>query len=76
MKRILVIKPLIYGIITLIVYNIIFKTELLFTKKDVTAFINYMQEKNDFLGTTNFVIWFVIIAALIITALNRMDKVK
>ena len=35
-----------------------------------------MNKKNDFLGATNFMIWLVIISALVVTALNKMDKVK
>lgn len=76
MKRILIIKPLIYGIFILVLYNILFKTELLFTNEDVSTFVSYMKERNDFLGTSNFMIWLVIISALVITALNKIDKVK
>lgn len=76
MKRVLLIKPLIYSIFILVAYYITFKTELLFTNKEVTTFISYMKEKNDFLGATNFMIWLVIISALVVTALNKMDKVK
>lgn len=76
MKRALLIKPLIYSIFILSAYYIIFKTELLFTNKEITTFISYMNKRNDFLGTTNFMIWLVIISALVITALNKIDKVK
>ena len=76
MKKILIIKTLIYGIFILVVYNILFKTELLFTNEDVSTFVSYMKERNDFLGTSNFMIWLVIISALVITALNKIDKVK
>ena len=76
MKRVLLIKPLICSIFILVAYYIIFKTELLFTNKEITTFISYMNEKNDFLGATNFMIWLVIISALVVTALNKMDKVK
>ena len=76
MKRIIMIKPLLYGIFILFAYHIVFKTELIFTNKEVETFVNYMEQRNDFLGTTNFTIWLVIISALIITALNRIDKVK
>ncbi|WP_299996906.1 hypothetical protein [uncultured Clostridium sp.] len=76
MKRIIMIKPLLYGIFILFTYHIVFKTELIFTNKEVETFVNYMEQRNDFLGTTNFMIWLVIISALIITALNRIDKVK
>ena len=76
MKRILIIKPLIYGIFILVLYNILFKTELFFTNEDVSTFVSYMKERNDFLGTSNFIIWLVIISALVITALNKIDKVK
>lgn len=76
MKRILIIKPLIYGIFILVLYNILFKTELFFTNEDVSTFVSYMKERNDFLGTSNFMIWLVIISALVITALNKIDKVK
>ena len=76
MKRILIIKPLIYGIFILVLYNILFKTELFFTNEDVSTFVSYMQERNDFLGASNFMIWLVIISALVITALNKIDKVK
>ena len=76
MKRIIMIKPLLYGIFILFTYHIVFKTELIFTNKEVETFVNYMEQRNDFLGTTNFMIWLVIIYALIITALNRIDKVK
>ena len=76
MKRVLLIKPLIVSIFTLVACYIIFKTELLFTNKEITTFISYMNEKNDFLGATNFIIWLVIISALVVTALNKIDKVK
>lgn len=76
MKRVLLIKPLIYGIFILLAYYIIFKTELFFTNKEVTTFISYMKEKNYFLGATNFMIWLVIISALVVTALSKIDKVK
>ena len=76
MKRVLLIKPLICSIFILVAYYIIFKTELLFTNKEVATFINYMNKRNDFLGATNFIIWLVIISALVVTALNKMDKVK
>ena len=76
MKRILIIKPLIFGIFILVLYNILFKTELFFTNEDVSTFVSYMQERNDFLGASNFMIWLVIISALVITALNKIDKVK
>ncbi|WP_195989814.1 hypothetical protein [Clostridium sp. D53t1_180928_C8] len=76
MKRILIIKPLIYGIFILVLYNILFKTELFFTNEEVSTFVSYMQERNDFLGASNFMIWLVIISALVITALNKIDKVK
>ena len=76
MKRILIIKPLICGIFILVIYNILFKTELFFTNEDVSTFVSYMQERNDFLGASNFMIWLVIISALVITALNKIDKVK
>ena len=76
MKRVLLIKPLIYSIFILVAYYIIFKTELLFTNKEVATFINYMNKRNDFLDATNFMIWLVIISALVVTALNKMDKVK
>ena len=75
MKRILIIKPLICGIFILVLYNILFKTELFFTNEDVSTFVSYMQERND-LGASNFMIWLVIISALVITALNKIDKVK
>ncbi|MBS4955488.1 MAG: hypothetical protein KHZ99_00350 [Clostridium sp.] len=76
MKRVLLIKPLICSIFILVAYYIIFKTELLFTNKEVATFINYMNKRNDFLDATNFMIWLVIISALVVTALNKMDKVK
>lgn len=76
MKRVLLIKPLICSIFILVAYYITFKTELLFTNKEVTTFIGYMNKRNDFLGATNFMIWLVIISALVVTALNKMDKVK
>ncbi|MCI9304092.1 hypothetical protein [Clostridium sp.] len=76
MKRIIMIKPLLYGIFILFAYHIVFKTELIFTNKEVETFVNYMEQRNDFLGATNFMIWLVIISALVITALNRIDKVK
>ena len=76
MKRVFLIKPLICSIFILVAYYIIFKTELLFTNKEVATFINYMNKRNDFLDATNFMIWLVIISALVVTALNKMDKVK
>lgn len=76
MKRVLIIKPLIYCIFALLAYNIIFKTELLFTNEDVTTFVSYLREKNNFLGATNFMVWLVIISALVITAINKIDKIK
>lgn len=76
MRRVLLIKPLIYSIFILLLYYFIFKTELFFTSKEVIEFLNYMKERNNFLGTSNFMIWLVIISALIITALNKIDKVK
>lgn len=76
MKRVLLIKPLICSIFILVAYYIIFKTELLFTNKEVATFISYMNKRNDFLDATNFMIWLVIISALVVTALNKMDKVK
>ena len=76
MKRVLLIKPLIYCIIALLAYTTIFKTELIFTNAEISTFVSYMQERNDFLGASNFFIWLVVISALVITALNRMDKVK
>lgn len=76
MKRVLLIKPLTCSIFILVAYYIIFKTELLFTNKEITTFISYMNKRNDFLGATNFMIWLVIISALVVTALNKMDKVK
>ena len=76
MKRVLLIKPLICSIFILVAYYIIFKTELLFTNKEVATFINYMNKRNDFLDATNFMIWLVIISALVVTALNKIDKVK
>ena len=76
MKRIIMIKPLLYGIFILFTYHIVFKTELIFTNKEVETFVNYMEQRNDFFFFFNFMIWLVIISALIITALNRIDKVK
>lgn len=76
MKRIIMIKPLLYGIFILFAYHIIFKTELIFTNKEIETFVSYMEQRNDFLGATNFMIWLVIISALVITALNKIDKVK
>lgn len=76
MKRVLLIKPLICSIFILVAYYIIFKTELLFTNKEVATFISYMNKRNDFLDASNFMIWLVIISALVVTALNKMDKVK
>ena len=76
MRRVLLIKALIYSIFILISYYIIFKTELFFTSKEVAEFLNYMKERNSFLGASNFMIWLVIISALVITALNKIDKVK
>lgn len=76
MKRVLLIKPLIYSILALLLYNILFKTELIFTSEEVSTFINYMQKRNTFLGASNFFVWLVIISSLVITTLNRLDKVK
>ena len=76
MKRVLLIKPLIYSILALLLYNILFKTELIFTSEEVSTFINYMQKRNTFLGASNFFVWLVIISSLVITTLNRFDKVK
>ena len=76
MKRVLLIKPLIYSILALLLYNILFKTELIFTNEEVSTFINYMQKRNTFLGASNFFVWLVIISSLVITTLNRLDKVK
>lgn len=76
MKRILIIKPLLYSIFILLAYYITFKTELFFTNEEVTTFINYMEQRNTFLGATNFMIWLVIISALVVTALNKIDAVK
>jgi hypothetical protein len=75
-KRVLLIKPLIYSILALLLYNILFKTELIFTSEEVSTFINYMQKRNTFLGASNFFVWLVIISSLVITTLNRLDKVK
>ena len=72
----LLIKPLIYSIFILLAYYFTFKTELFFTNKEVTTFISYMKERNSFLGASNLMIWLVIISALVITALNKIDKVK
>ena len=60
----------------LLAYYITFKTELFFTNEEVTTFINYMEQRNTFLGATNFMIWLVIISALVVTALNKIDAVK
>ena len=76
MKRVLLIKPLIYGIFILLAYYITFKTELFFTNEEVATFISYMEKRNDFLGATNFMIWLVIISSLAVTALNKIDKVR
>ena len=76
MKRVLLIKPLIYSILALLLYNILFNTELIFTSEEVSTFINYMQKRNTFLGASNFFVWLVIISSLVITTLNRLDKVK
>ena len=67
---------LLYGIFILLAYYITFKTELFFTNEEVTTFISYMEQRNNFLGATNFMIWLVIISALVVTALNKIDKVK
>ena len=40
MKRVLIIKPLLYGIFILLAYYITFKTELFFTNEEVTTFIS------------------------------------
>jgi hypothetical protein len=76
MKRLLIIKTLIAGIIIMLIYTIIFKTNLIFSEAEISAFLTYMKERNNFLGASNFFIWIVIISALVITALNKMSKVN
>ncbi len=76
MRKAILIKTLLYGIFILLSYYFIFNTELFFTSKEVKEFFNYMKERNSFLGASNFMIWLVIISALVITALNKIDKVK
>ena len=76
MKRLLIIKTLIAGIIIMLIYTIIFKTNLIFSEAEISAFLTYMKERNNFLGASKFFIWIVIISALVITALNKMSKVN
>ena len=76
MKRLLIIKTLIAGIIIMLIYTIIFKTNLIFSEAEISAFLTYMKERNNLLGASNFFIWIVIISALVITALNKMSKVN
>lgn len=76
MKRVLLIKPLILAIFILLVHNIFLKSNLILNETEITTFISYMKERNNFLGASNFVIWMVIIASLIVTSLNRIEKVK
>lgn len=76
MKRLLIIKTLIAGIIIMLIYTIIFKTNLIFSEAEISDFLTYMKERNNFLGASNFFIWIVIISALVITALNKMSKVN
>ena len=33
-----------------------------------------MNERNDFLGATNFIIWLVIISALVVTAIEMINR--
>ena len=72
MKRLLIIKTLIAGIIIMLIYTI----NLIFSEAEISAFLTYMKERNNFLGASNFFIWIVIISALVITALNKMSKVN
>ena len=44
MKRLLIIKTLIAGIIIMLIYTIIFKTNLIFSEAEISAFLTYMKE--------------------------------
>lgn len=76
MKRLVIIKSLIISIIIMLTYTLVFKTNLIFSDEEILSFVSYMKERNNFLGESNFFVWTVIIVALVITALNKMSKVK
>ena len=44
MKRLLIIKTLIASIIIMLIYTIIFKTNLIFSEAEISAFLTYMKE--------------------------------
>lgn len=76
MKRLVIIKSLIISIIIMIAYTVVFKTNLIFSDEEISSFVSYMKERNNFLGESNLFVWTVIIVALVITALNKMSKVN
>lgn len=76
MKRLVIIKSLIISIIIMIAYTVVFKTNLIFSDEEISSFVSYMKERNNFLGESNLFVWTVIIVSLVITALNKMSKVN
>lgn len=76
MKRLVIIKSLIISIIIMIAYTVVFKINLIFSDEEISSFVSYMKERNNFLGESNLFVWTVIIVALVITALNKMSKVN
>lgn len=69
-----VVFTLLFGIGILVFIKILSKTPLYFTDTQAIAFINYLKQKDNFIGVSNFAIWFFTICAIVVTYLNKVDK--